>query len=155
MEESQSRGDPGCASLSPPISHMQREDQKRGRGQKGPIRPSFHSLFWVPYCFFMNYIKKVKGTDCSKTVPQVWDARVKFASPLIFCYKPQHERALGRWSSFIHCLQNIKRPLGSQRIAQTVKGKPLNQGLLWGLRSLEEKILGLHWTENNLIPQWS
>lgn len=84
-------------------------ETRRERGQELTSRPNFHNLFWVPSCLFMNYIKKVKGTDCSKTLPRVCDARVKFASPLVLCYRLEHERALGKWSRFIHYLK-IKRP---------------------------------------------
>lgn len=61
MEEGQSRGDPGCASLSPPISHMQREDQKRGRGQKGDHQAQFSQSFLGAILLFYELYKEGEG----------------------------------------------------------------------------------------------
>ena len=44
-------------------------ETRRDRSQKLTRRPNFYHLFWVPCCLFINYIKKVKRTDCSNTVP--------------------------------------------------------------------------------------
>lgn len=134
MEEARPHGIP-AVHPSPLASHVQKEDQKRERGRKLTYRPNFYSLFSVPSCLCMYYIEKGEANGLLENCAPSERCQCYVYLSLIFSYRPGHERTLGRCE--FHPLPSAiighKGLREKENIAQTVKEKRLNHGLLWGL----------------------